>query len=114
MVSCATVIFLGAAESLGLLDVLDHHKFKKGESYEVEYRLVSWGEIYPPFLGDREHSLAARFILHDFPFKLFSVSIPYSEIPQKLCLTFHSPAIRTESGNISAVDYDSDDTAKEF
>jgi hypothetical protein len=74
---------------LGLLDVLDQYEFKKGDSYEVEYRLVSWGEVYPPFLGDREHSLAARFILHDFPFKLFSVSIPYSEIPQKLCLTFH-------------------------
>ena len=90
------MIFLADSSSsselpnLGLLDVLDQYEFKKGDSYEVEYRLVSWGEIYPPFLGDREHSLAARFILHDFPFKLFSVSLPYSEIPQKLCLTFHS------------------------
>ena len=81
---------------MGLLAVL--HKQKNAQSgrpeegVEIEYRLHSWGEIYPPFLGDREHSTAARFILRDFPFKLFSSSTPYDDpLPQKLCLTFRAP-----------------------
>jgi hypothetical protein len=88
---------------MGLLKALDSwHLNKTDKSREVEYRLLSWGEIYPPFLGNREHSTAARFILTNFPFKLFSVSFPYSELPQKLCLTFMNP------------DVNPDDTAKEF
>jgi hypothetical protein len=57
---------------------------------EIEYQLLSWGEIFSPFMGDREHSRAARFIFKEYPFKLFSSSTPYEEIPQKLCLTFKS------------------------
>jgi hypothetical protein len=92
---------------VGLLQALDNYYGNKtAQSNEVEYRLISWGEIYSPFLGNREHSTAARFILTDLPFKLFSVSIPYSELPQKLCLTFLNPQIERRIGN--------DDTAKEF
>lgn len=100
---------------MGLLDVLDYNSGKlTGESDEVEYRLLSWGEIYSPFIGDREHSTAARFVLHDFPFKLFSVSIPYSENPQKLCLTFNAPQIERRKANVMSLDFDPDDAAKEF
>jgi len=100
---------------LGLLDVLDH-QYAKGteESVEVEYRLLSWGEIYAPFIGNREHSLAAQHIINDFPFKLFSVSIPYSDIPQKLCLTFKAPVLARKKGNVISSGYSPDDTAKEF
>jgi len=63
---------------MGLLAVLDSHK-KGQEGVEIEYKLYSCGEIFPPFLGDREHSTAARFILTQFPFKLFSSSTPYDE-----------------------------------
>lgn len=49
---------------------------------------LSWGEVFPPFLGNREHSTSARFILNEFPFRLFSSSTPYSELPQRLTLTF--------------------------
>jgi hypothetical protein len=81
---------------MGLLAALDLHKdLQTGglrKYVEVEYRLYSWGGIFPPFLGDREHSLAARFILTEFPFKLFSSSTPYDDpLPQKLCLTFRTP-----------------------
>jgi hypothetical protein len=76
---------------MGLLAVLDTHK-KGKEGAEIEYKLYSWGEIFPPFLGDRAHSTAARFILTQFPFKLFSSSTPYDDpLPQKLCLTFKAP-----------------------
>jgi hypothetical protein len=98
-----------------LLDVLDY-QYSNGteESVEVEYRLVSWGEIYPPFLGNREHSTAARFILRDFPFKLFSVSIPYSELPQKLCLSFRDPILETRTKATTSIGPHPDDAAKEF
>jgi hypothetical protein len=81
---------------MGLLTALDFHSeletAASKEGTEVEYRLYSWGEIYPPFLGDREHSIAARYILQDFPFKLFSSSKPYDDpLPQKLSLTFKAP-----------------------
>jgi hypothetical protein len=93
---------------MGLLEILDFHKkmqseMKEENVSEVEYQLFSWGEIFPPFMGNREHSDAARFILKEYPFKLFSSSTPYEEIPQKLCLTFKSP-----SGN------DYNNSAKEF
>lgn len=78
---------------MGLLAALDSHK-EAIENAEVEYRLYSWGEIFPPFLGDREHSSVARFILDEFPFKLFSSSTPYDDpLPQKLCLTFKAPVV---------------------
>lgn len=100
---------------MGLLEVLDHHYgATTGESVEVEYRLLSWGEIYPPFLGDREHSTAARFILHDFPFKLFSTSIPYSELPQKICLTFHDPIRERKTGKVTSTGFYPQEGAKEF
>lgn len=80
---------------MGLLGALDFHKRLQSEVpeeyVEVEYQLYSWGEIYPPFLGDREHSIEARYILREFPFKLFSSSTPYDPLPQKLCLTFKAP-----------------------
>jgi hypothetical protein len=84
------------------------------ETVEVEYRLVSWGEIYPPFMGNREHSIHAQFILQDFPFKLFSVSIPYSELPQKLCLTFRDPVLKRGTEQATTVGPDSDEAATEF
>jgi len=100
---------------VGLLQALDSYYENKTErSTEVEYRLLSWGEIYPPFLGNREHSTGARFILTDFPFKLFSVSIPYSELPQKLCLTFLNPIVERRTGNIVTLGDNTDDTVKEF
>ena len=100
---------------MGLLDVLDYHyKNSTEESIVVEYRLVSWGEIYPPFLGDREHSLSAQFILNDYPFKLFSVSIPYSGLPQKLCLTFRDPIVESRTGKITSIGPHPDDAAKEY
>jgi hypothetical protein len=100
---------------MGLLEVLDHH-YSAGtdQSVEVEYRLLSWGEIYPPFMGNREHSESARFILQELPFKLFSVSIPYSELPQKLCLTFLDPLLTSRTQKTISLGGDSDNAAKEF
>jgi len=75
----------------GLLGALDFDKCSKSKkAEEVEYQLYSWGEIYPPFLGERKHSTAARHILRCFPFKLFSSSLPEGPLPQKLCLTFRN------------------------
>ena len=100
---------------MGLLDVLDYHYSKSSlDSIEVEYRLVSWGEVYPPFLGNREHSLFAQIILQEYPFKLFSVSIPYSGLPQKLCLTFRDPVIERRTKKITSIGPHPDDAAKEF
>lgn len=100
---------------MGLLTVLDHHyKKSKDKVREIEYRLISWGEIYPPFLGNREHSVAARFILDQFPFKLFSVTTPYSELPQKLCLTFRAPLQTHETDHVSSAGFLPDEIAKEF
>lgn len=83
-------------------------------SIEVEYQLISYGEIFIPFTGDREHSLQAKFILPDFPFKLFAISTPYSEIPQKICLTFKCPLVTSISENIHKSGFFHSDTAKEF
>jgi hypothetical protein len=87
---------------MGILEALVYdHKLRmektKEKPLEVEYQLNSWGEIFPPFLGDREHSTAARFILRDYPFKLFSSSTPYEEIPQKLCLTFRTSGLTDDN-----------------
>jgi hypothetical protein len=81
---------------MGLLAALDYNSSLPSgdspDSVEIEYRLYSWGEIFPPFLGDREHSTVARIILPDYPFKLFSSSTPYDDpLPQKLTLTFKAP-----------------------
>ena len=84
---------------MGLLAVLDANK-EGLKGVEIEYRLYSWGEIFPPFFGDREHSTVARFILKEFPFKLFCSSTPYDEpMPQKLCLTFKSPDVLKKRDN---------------
>ena len=100
---------------MGLLAVLDHYYDNlPEESFEIEYRLESWGEIYSPFIGDREHSTAARFILREFPFRLFSVSTPYSEIPQRLCLTFKTPFQTKKIGKVTSSSLQEDETAKEF
>lgn len=100
---------------MGLLAALDYHYGNTTqESQEIEYRLVSWGEIFPPFLGDREHSLAARFILREFPFKLFSISTPYSELPQKLCLTFRAPLQVQKTQHTTSSGFYPDKIAKEF
>jgi hypothetical protein len=105
---------------MGLLATLDLHKQVKSdeaaEAYpEVEYRLITWGEIYPLFLGDREHSIAARYILRDLPFKLFSVSSPYSRVPQSLALTFRAPyEVKKESDVTGVAGIFADETAKEF
>jgi hypothetical protein len=101
---------------MGLLAALDHHYENSDvESEEIEYRLITWGEIYPPFLGNREHSLAAQFILTQLPFKLFSVSTPHSELPQKLCLSFHPPPLLThETKYLSGTRFYIDEIAKEF
>ena len=80
---------------MGLLTALDFHQELQSDnsktSVEMEYQLSSWGEICKPFLGNSEHSLAARYILNDFPFKLFSSSVPTGPAPQKLCLVFRPP-----------------------
>jgi len=100
--------------------VLDYHKElqakKDKEGKEVEYRLYSWGEIYPPFLGDREHSTAARFILMSFPFKLFSSSTPYDDpLPQKLTLTFKPPfEVKRDTKHVHAGGEYPHEIAKEF
>ena len=105
---------------MGLLATLDLHKQLKTDEAardyaEIEYRLVSWGEVYPPFIGDREHSVAARHILTDFPFRLFSVSTPYSRVPQSLALTFRAPyEVKQESDTIHVSGIFADETAKEF
>lgn len=98
---------------MGLLRALDYHKspsFRLGKG--VEYQLYSWGEIGPPFLGDREHSMRARCILCKFPFRLFSSSTPGNgQWPHKLCLTFKtSYEVRGEDTR----GFYSDETAKEF
>ena len=85
-----------AVINMGLLAALDYHATFQSQEGSVrnviEYRLYSWGEIFPPFLGDREHSTAARLILRDYPFKLFSSSTPYDDpLPQKLTLSFVAP-----------------------
>ncbi len=45
----------------GLLTALDFYKRSQsgieGKSIEVEYRLHSRGELYPSFIGNREHSI---------------------------------------------------------
>jgi hypothetical protein len=105
---------------MGLLEALDFHndivKGKLADSVEVEYSLHSWGEIFPRFLGDREHSLAARFILTEFPFKLFSSSTPYDHpLPQKLCLTFRAPhEERRYSSSFIESGFFSHEIAREF
>jgi len=104
---------------MGLLAALDFHKrLQSGvveECAEVEYQLYSLGEIYPPFLGDREHSIAARYIFRDFPFKLFSSSTPYDAPPQKLCLTFKAPyEVKKDTGTFQMSGIFSDEIAKEF
>ena len=105
---------------MGLLAALDFHSgLESGMSekgVEVEYRLYSWGEIYPPFLGDREHSIAARFILHEFPFKLFSSSTPYDDpLPQKLSLTFRpAHVVKKDSEHVHSSGIFPHETAHEF
>jgi hypothetical protein len=105
---------------MGLLAALDLHKRLQsgieGKCVEVEYLLYSWGEIYPPFLGNREHSIAARYILRDFPFKLFSSSTPYDDpLPQKLCLTFKSPfEVKKDTKVIHMSGIFPEETVKEF
>jgi hypothetical protein len=100
---------------MGLLAVLDTHK-KGQEGVEIEYRLYSWGEIFPPFPGDREHSTAARFILTEFPFKIFSSSTPYDDpLPQKLCLTFKAPhEVKKETEHTTISGIFAHEIAKEF
>jgi hypothetical protein len=100
---------------MSILAALDYFYKNKFDDYvEVEYRLLSWGEIYSPFLGDREHSTSAQFILREYPFKLFSVSTPYSEIPQKLCLTFRAPIQTEVAGRSTSTGPKQDTIAKEF
>ena len=105
---------------MGLLEALDFHKDllngRLGDCVEVEYRLHSWGEIFPPFVGDREHSIAARFILTEFPFKLFGSSTPYDDpLPQKLCLTLRAPhEERWHSNNSCVSGFFSHEIAKEL
>ncbi len=99
---------------MGLLAALDYYYETPDTSSEVEYRLLSWGEIYAPFLGDREHSINAQFILREFPFKLFSISTAYSEIPQKICLTFKLSEKVIETKNMISPSYDPDEVANEF
>ena len=100
---------------MGLLAVFDSNKTGQ-EGVEIEYRLYSWGEIFPPFLGNREHSTAARFILTEFPFKIFSSSTPYDDpLPQKLCLTFKAPdEVKKENGHIHISGIFAHEIAKEF
>lgn len=104
---------------MGLLESINLHKQLQSRAekdfIKVEYQLHSWGEIYPPFLGNREHSIAARHILNDFPFKLFSSSIPYESLPQKLCLTFKAPyRVERKSDSFIIRGLLSHETAKEF
>jgi hypothetical protein len=96
---------------MGLLEALHFHadQSKYERSNEVEYRCYAWGEIFAPYVGDREHSNHAKNILYDFPFKLF-ISSEYGRIPQKICLTFKAPLITRE--NLTS-DF-SDEIAKEF
>ena len=102
---------------MGLLAALDFYnssEFNNSEKYEEEeYRLYSWGEIFPPFLGNREHSIIARWILKDFPFKLICSSTPHDDpLPQKLCLTFRSPF--EERKDNKSFGFFSEEIAKEF
>jgi len=117
---------------MGVVSVLEHHAALQSSpqswwrrlhprasgpaSVEVEYRLYSWGEIFAHFLGDREHSVAARFILRDFPFKLFSTSAPYDDpLPQKLTLTFRAPyEERGGSGRFKQIGVFPHEVAEEF
>ena len=104
---------------MGLLAALDLHKrLQSGiveECIEVEYQLYSCGEIYSPFLGNREHSMKARYILRDFPFKLFISSAPYQTLPQKLCLTFKAPYdVRKDTGGFTSSGISPEEIAKEF
>jgi len=104
---------------MGLLAALDLHKrLQSGiveECIEVEYQLYSCGEIYSPFLGNREHSMKARYILRDFPFKLFISSVPYQTLPQKLCLTFKAPyEVRKDTGIFTSSEIFPEEIAKEF
>jgi len=97
---------------MGLIKALKYFQSASHQmGKEVEYRLYSWGEIQGPWDGDREHSPEARYILRDFPFKLFSSSSPNGPLPQKLCLTFKTPyEVRGEGTR----GYYSDETAEEF
>ena len=105
---------------MGLLSTLDFYSElehgKTADSSEVEYRLYSWGEIYPPFIGDREHSIAARIILREYPFKLFSSSKPYDDpLPQKLSLTFKAPyEVKKDSENFQSGGIFPNEIANEF
>jgi len=105
---------------MGLIAVLHSHKNAQSgqaeDGVEIEYSLYSWGEIFPPFLGDREHSVVARFILREFPFKLFSSSTPYDDpLPQKLCLTFRAPhEIKKETEHVHVSGIYAHEIAKEF
>lgn len=98
---------------MGLLKALDYYRSPKSKfGKEVEYQLVSWGEISAPFLGDQEHSVRGRHILESFPFKLFSSSrLVDAQLPQKLCLTFRWPYQVSYEGTKGLY---SDEAAKEF
>jgi len=87
---------------VGLLAALRANLGELGEApQEFEYRLLSWGELYPgPAIVDLG-SGAARWILADWPFKLFRSSDP-DQIPQRLCLQFRLPS---EPG-AKYIDYD--------
>jgi len=77
----------------GILAALDfHYGEAKGHFSEVEYQLLSTGELATQFAGDREHSLEARILLRDFPFKMFCVSQPTAECRQTLCVAFKCPS----------------------
>ena len=93
------------------LAALDYHYDQSDRqstgATEVEYLLHSWGEIFAPFLGNREHSDAARFILNDYPFKLFSSNMPHEgPVPYRLTATFYAPyetKVKDEIGSIGGI-----------
>jgi len=92
---------------MGLLAVLDHHAGDRATQpeyrEEVEYRLISWGEVCAPFAGNRKHSPYGRVVLDKAPFKLVSISEPYSRPPQKLSLSFTAPMESRPEANLSGV-----------
>jgi hypothetical protein len=101
---------------MGLLSALDFH-FSGARQYsvELEYQLQGTGEIYTHFAGDRENSEAARYILKDPPFKLFSSSTPNDPPPQKLSLTFAAPyEERTKTDTAAVNGIFGEEIAKEF
>lgn len=92
---------------MGLIEAVNYYNSLTEEEKQpekiIEYEISSWGEVFTPFMGDREHSINARSILRDYPFRLFACSKPYDDpLPQILNLSFFMPDTLETINNVTS------------